>query len=160
MKRGMMKSMTALVVFLLLASGCAYFQKSGTSDQAAKQKSETPNVVFYTFPDIPVPKELTLVREKSFIYETPSVKAGVLLLTGNVDIASLESYFKANMARNGWRFVNSYKYNDMILNFLKEDKASNIRATRDAFSTQVEIWVGPVDRSGQPLMERRENDLR
>lgn len=160
MKKGMLKGMIALVGLLFFVGGCAYFQKSGTSDQSAKQRTETPNVVFYTFPDIPVPKELTLVREKSFIYETPSVKAGVLLLTGNVDIASLEGYFKTNMAKNGWRFVNSYKYNDVILNFLKEDKASNIRATRDTFTTQVEIWVGPVDKSGQPFAERRENGIR
>ena len=156
----MKKAVIAVAVFLLFAAGCSYFQKSDVPDQGAAQKMEVPNVVFYTFPDIPVPKELTLVREKSFIYETPSVKAGVLFLTGNVEIGSLENYFKANMAKNGWRFVNSYKYNDVILNFVKEDKASNIRATRDTFATQVEIWVGPVDRGGQPSMERRENDLR
>jgi hypothetical protein len=160
MKRGMMKGTVTLLAFLLFASGCAYFQKSSTPDQAAKPKTETPNVVFYTFPDIPVPKELALVRERSFIYETPSVKAGVLVLTGNVEMPSLESYFRANMAKNGWRFLNSYKYNDMILNFLKDDKASTIRATRDTFTTQVEIWVGPVERNGQPFVERKENGLR
>jgi hypothetical protein len=160
MKKRMLKSMIVLAGLLLLLGGCAYFQKSGTTDQSAKQRTEAPNVVFYTFPDIPVPKELTLVREKSFIYEAPSVKAGVLYLTGNVDVTSLEGYFKTNMVKNGWRFINSYKYNDVILNFLKEDKASTIRTTRDTFTTQVEIWVGPVDKSGQPYSERRENGTR
>jgi hypothetical protein len=147
-------------VLLLFLGGCTYFQKSAVTDQTAKPKTETPNAIFYTFPDIPVPKELTFVREKSFIYETPSMKAGVLLLSGNVDIGSLETYFKTNMAKNGWRFVNSYKYNDVILNFVKEDKASNIRATRDAFTTQVEIWVGPIERSGQQPMAPKGNDFR
>jgi hypothetical protein len=159
----MKKGMVVLALFLVFAGGCTYFQKSATQDQAAKPKGEDPNVVFYTFPDIPVPKELTLVREKTFIYETPTVKAGVLVLKGNVEMGSLESYFKANMAKNGWRFVNSYKYNDVILNFVKEDKASNIRATREAFTTQVEIWVGPVDRAGQQAVipvAPKENDFR
>ncbi len=156
----MKKGMVVLAVFLLLAGGCAYFQKSAVQDKTAKPREDAPNVVFYTFPDIPVPKELTLVRERSFIYETPTVKAGVLILTGNVEIGSLESYFKANMAKNGWRFVNSYKYNDVILNFIKEDKASNIRATRDAFTTQVEIWVGPIDKTGQQPAEHKENEFR
>ena len=93
-----------------------------------------------------MPRELNLLREKSFVYETPSVKAGVLVLSGNVDVPSLETYFRTNMAKNGWRLINSYKYGDMILNFMKEDRASNIRTSRDAFTTQVEIWVGPVDR--------------
>jgi len=156
----MKKGMVVLAVFLLLAGGCTYFQKSAVQDKTEKPREEAPNVVFYTFPDIPVPKELTLVREKSFIYETPTVKAGVLILTGNVEIGSLENYFKANMAKNGWRFVNSYKYNDVILNFIKEDKASNIRATRDAFTTQVEIWVGPIDKTGQQPAEHKGNDFR
>ena len=30
------------------------------------------------------------------------------------------------MVKNGWRFVNSYQYNDLILNFVKEDRSSNI----------------------------------
>ena len=137
-----------LAAVLLCASACTMFQKSTVQGEAATPQKEAANVVFYTFPDIPVPKELTLRRERSFIYETPHVKAGVLVLTGNVDMASLETYFKVNMAKNGWRFVNSYKYGDVILNFVKDDRASNIRATRDSFTTQVEIWVGPIDRSG------------
>jgi len=163
----MKKGIVILALFLLFGSGCALTQKhavSGPTDEKEKPKTEVPNVVFYTFPDIPVPKELTLVREKSFIYETPSFKAGVLILTGNVEMGSLENYFKANMSKNGWRLVNGYQYNDLILNFSKEDKASNIRATRDAFTTQVEIWVGPIDKVVQPPVdrpaERKVNDYR
>lgn len=90
----MKKVPVVFAAFLFLASGCAYFQKPAPPDQATKPKTEVPNVVFYTFPDIPVPKELTLVREKSFIYETPSVKAGVLRLTGNIDIGSTRELFQ------------------------------------------------------------------
>jgi hypothetical protein len=127
----------------------------GKSETSPKPRSEAPNVTYYTFPDIPVPKELEMVREKSFIYETPTVKAGVLMLSGNVEVGSLETYFKTNMAKNGWKFVNSYKYNDIILNFVKEERSSNIRIARDGFSTSVEIWVGPTERSGQgPTMPR------
>lgn len=157
----MKKGTVVFAAVLLFACGCAARQ-AATQGQSVQAKKEAPNVVFYTFPDIPVPKELNFNREKSFIYETPNVKAGVLVLSGNVDIGSLENYFKVNMAKNGWRFVNSYKYGDLILNFMKEDRASNIRTTRDTFTTQVEIWVGPVDRPGPApaAPSQRENDLR
>ncbi len=163
MKKGMLVVVPALLFVILVGTfGCATFEKSPAAGGQPAPQREVPNVVFYTFPDIPVPKELTLQRQRTFIYETPSVKAGVLVLSGNVDVGSLENYFKGNMAKNGWRFINSYKYGDMILNFVKEDRASNIRATRDAFTTQVEIWVGPVDKAEQqPGREMpKENDFR
>ena len=149
-----------LAAALLCASACTMFQKSAVQGEAATPQKEAANEVFYTFPDIPVPKELTLQRERSFIYETPHVKAGVLVLTGNVEMASLEAYFKVNMAKNGWRFVNSYKYGDVILNFVKDDKASNVRATRNAFTTQVEIWVGPIDRNETAPMTTRDDGFK
>ena len=155
MRKGTLLLAAMILMFVL---GCAARQPAG-QDQPAAAKGEGPNVVFYTFPDIPVPKEMNLQREKSFIYETPSVKAGVLVLTGNIDVASLETYFKVNMAKNGWRFVNSYKYGDVILNFMKDDRSSSIRTSRDAFTTQVEIWVGPVDRQ-TPAPPPKGNDFR
>ncbi len=150
----MKKGMIWFVAGIFLLAGCAAVEKWRGKEETPKPKTETPNVAFYAFPDVPVPKELELVRDKSFIYETPTLKAGVLVLAGNVDMLSLENYFKLNMVKNAWRFVNSYKYNDVILNFVKEDRSSNIRMTRDAFNTQVEIWVGPIDRAARPAGPR------
>jgi hypothetical protein len=156
----MRTKLLVLAAALLCASACTTFQKSTVQEQASTSQKEGANVIFYTFPDIPVPKELTLQRDRSFIYETPHMKAGVLVLTGNVDMASLETYFKANMVKNGWRFVNSYKYGDVILNFVKDDRTSNIRETRDAFTTRVEIWVGPTDRNGTAPTATRDDGFK
>jgi hypothetical protein len=150
----------ALVGLLFVASGCSYFHKSSTSaDQKGSIGAEAPNKVLYTFPGIPLPKELTLVREKSFIYEAPGIKAGVLLLSGNVEAMSLEEYFRISMPKNGWRFINSYKYGDTILNFTREERSSNIRIKRNTFNTEVEVWVGPIEKN-QPASGQRNNDLR
>lgn len=145
----MKKGMIWFIAGLFLLTGCATIDKWRGKEETPKSRTETPNVVFYTFPDVPIPKELELIRDKSFIYETPTLKAGVLVLGGNIDVLSLENYFKLNMVKNSWRFVNSYKYNDVILNFVKDDRSSNIRMTRDGFNTQVEIWVGPIDRAAR-----------
>ena len=144
-----MKKWAVLVlVVLLLATGCSTWNRlTGQEEQQPLSKTETPNVAYYSFPDIPVPKELDLVRDKSFVYETANVRTGLLVLKGNVDINSLEQYFRTNMAKNGWRFINGFKYATVILNYMKEDRAAHIRISRETWSTWVEIWVGPLDKT-------------
>jgi len=141
----MRKFVVLSVVFALAFGGCALFQKAGP-ESPTQTKQEGPNQIFYGFPDLPVPKELAFVNEKSFIYETPTFRAGVLFLTGNVDLASLENYFKVNMSKNGWRYINSFRYKDVVLNYVKEDKTCNIKMSRGAFMSDVEIWIGPADK--------------
>ncbi|MBA4391440.1 MAG: hypothetical protein C0399_10960 [Syntrophus sp. (in: bacteria)] len=132
-------------VMLLVFSGCALFQRND-SEGTARAKQEGPNQVFYGFSDVPVPKEMSIINDRSFVYETPSFKAGVLFLSGNVDLQSLENYFKINMAKNGWRYINSFRYKDVVLNYIKDDKTCTIKMSRGAFETDAEIWIGPADK--------------
>jgi hypothetical protein len=142
-----MKKWAVLVLaVLLLATGCTTIKRWTGQEEQSVPKSEAPNVTYYSFPDIPIPKELELVRDKSFVYETSNLRTGLIVLSGNVDINSLEQYFKTNMAKNGWRFINGFKYATVILNYMKDDKAAHIRISRENFSTWVEIWVGPLDK--------------
>lgn len=143
----MKKACFFLLLALFIFSGCTWFNKTTQDSKQTTQKSETVNQVFYGFPDVPVPKELNYLSEKSFVFETPNVKAGIMVFEGNVDMQSLENYFRIYLPKNGWRFVNSYRYKDVILNFVKEGKTCNIKMSRGAFNTEVEIWVGPADKS-------------
>jgi hypothetical protein len=132
-------------VMLLLCSGCTLFQKYNLG-RSSEPKQEGPNQAFYGFPDVPIPQELTIVSDKSFVYETSVFKAGVLFFNGNVELQSLENYFKINMPKNGWKYVNSFRYRDSILNYVKDDKTCNIRMSKGTFSSDVEIWVGPAEK--------------
>lgn len=146
MRKGMV--LLAVVVALLVAvPGCSTFKQWTGQGETQKPKEESPNQAFYGFPDIPLPKEMNLSRDRTFIYEAPSIKAGVLVATGNVEMPSLENYFRIFMPKNGWRFVNSYKYGDTIMNFVKDDRSANVRiSSTPLFTTQVEVWVGPLER--------------
>jgi hypothetical protein len=132
-------------VMLLLCSGCTFFRNL-TGQQNQPKQEGGPNQAFYGFPDVPIPQELTLVSDRSFVYETSVFKAGVLFFNGNVELQSLENYFKINMPKNGWKYVNSFRYRDSILNYVKDDKTCNIRMSRGTFSSDVEIWVGPAEK--------------
>jgi hypothetical protein len=147
-----MKKALVMVMVLMLTAGCAGFGKWSSKEEPSQPATgPTLNQAFFTFPDIAVPQELSFQRDKSFIYETSSVKAGVMRFGGNVEMGSLETYFRTNMAKNGWRFVNSYKTTDIILNFVKDDRSSNIRIAPGTFSNSVEIWVGPLDRGAAAI---------
>lgn len=143
----MKKIVLLVIISALVFSGCTWFKKT-PQDAQAQPKSEKINQVFYGFPDVPIPKELTYVSERSFVFETSNLKAGVMFFNGDVDMQSLENYFRVNLVKNGWRFINSYRYKDVVLNFTKDDKTCNIKMTRAAFNTEVEVWVGPADRHG------------
>ena len=119
----MKKYAVLVLVVLLLATGCSTWKRvTGQEEQKPMTKGEAPNAAYYAFPDIPIPKELELVRDKSFVYETANLRTGVLILSGNVDINSLEQYFKTNMAKNGWRFINGFKYATIMMNYVKDDR--------------------------------------
>lgn len=141
----MKKCIILSFVMLLVFAGCALFQRNA-SESSAKAKQEGPNQIFYGFPDVPVPKEMTIINDRSFVYETPNFRAGVLFLSGNVDLQSLENYFKMNMAKNGWRYINSFRYKDVVLNYTKDDKTCTIKMSRGAFESDAEIWIGPADK--------------
>ncbi len=146
----MKRTVVILLCLLFAFAGCETFNKASTKEEPAKPRYDVVNQTFYGFPDVPVPKELKLDNNRSFIYETQALKVGVLVLSGNVELESLENYFKVNMAKNGWKFVNSFKFKDVALNFVKDDKTCNIRMSREVFTADVEIWIGPADRTGSP----------
>jgi hypothetical protein len=151
-----MRKVVVLVFVMMLAlAGCDTLNRWTTKEETPtpKPKYEALNQAFYGFPDVPVPKELELVANRSFVYETPNLKVGVLALSGNVDLESLENYFKINMVKNGWKFVNAFKFRGATLNFVKEEKTCNIKMSKEAFNTDVEIWVGPSDKVPAPVQK-------
>jgi hypothetical protein len=136
----MRKATIMLLILAFAVAGCGALRKQ----EPAQPQMEMLNQAFYGFPDVPVPKELEFVRDKSFIYETPGLKAGVLVFSGNVDMQSLADYFTANMTRNGWKAVNVFRHRDVLMNYTKDGRTCQIRMTRSTFNTEVEIWVGPA----------------
>jgi hypothetical protein len=142
---------------MLLLFGCQSLPwKRG---EMAEKRADTPtlNQVFYGFPDIPVPKELKFEAEKSFIYEAAGLKAGVLVFSGNVDLESLKGYFKTAMARNGWKFLNSFEWREVVMNFSKEERFCHIHISRGALYTEATLWIGPVEKKAKEReLEKRE----
>jgi hypothetical protein len=57
------------------------------------------------FEDIPVPRGLEYVADKSTVIESPSVKAAKVVYRGRLEPASLGSVMRTMLESNGWRHV-------------------------------------------------------
>jgi hypothetical protein len=138
-----------MIVSLILLPGCGTtttLKDASSSGESTDVKLLKPQSlpVYYDFEDISIPPELTLDKEKSFIYETSALKTGILVFKGRIDVSSLVAFFQENMKKNNWVFINSFKYKGYILNFQKEDKSCLITLYDRAFNTIVEVRVGPL----------------
>jgi len=137
---------TLLFVFAVVV-GCAGPKSSGTTaeemEPAAMEPDDTPTPLYYDFDDVLVPSELKVDKKRSFVYHTDEFTAGVLVLSGRVEINSLIRFFDSNMAKDNWRLMSSFKSPRTILFFTKANRSCIINITEGRFDTEVEIWVAP-----------------
>jgi hypothetical protein len=152
MKRVLMGVFLYVIVFVFI-SGCATqtLSEKATPLEESKQSKETEEVSiprYYDFKDVPVPKELKLQQEKSFVFRTNEFTTGILAFSGKVESESLISYFINKMPDDAWSFLSSFKSTKDILFFHKEDRFCIITISSKAFRTNVEILITPRSQSG------------
>jgi hypothetical protein len=137
-----------MLLVLVISLGCAPSKKSTksskTSEPVATTPSKTPAPLYYDFEDVLVPSELKVDREKSFVHHAPDFRAGVLVLTGRVEINSLVRFFENNMAKDNWRLESSFRSPRTMMIFEKPNRNCIINITGKQFNTEVEIWVAPA----------------
>ncbi len=149
-RRNAVIALWLLIVLGAMLVGCATTVKQrqqgepagGTTGQVASEEG----MGKYYFDDVRVPSELNYQPNKSFIYETPGFKAGILVFTKwRLDVDSLIDFFNYQMERDNWKAVNSFKGKETILNFSKPEKTCTIKIVEKWYGTTVvEIRVGPL----------------
>lgn len=144
-----------LALALLAMTACASKQAGPADDQAMHSGPQTHHAEtsshYYDFNDVLIPREMELQPKLSFVFEGPSVKAGVLVFKGRVDPVSLTNFFISNMIKDGWQLSSSFKYRRTILVFTKPDRDCIINIIDDRFTTSMEVWVAPREPGSTPL---------
>ena len=137
-----------LIAFL---SGCGSTlqeqkkEESAVTSPQGSKKTDLPNARYYDFDDIQIPNELTKNADKSKIFQTTNMTAGVLVFDGNVEIDSLITFFKGSMARDNWQMKGFFRLPPKAaLLFEKKNKRSIIMIEDSTFSTRVDVWTVPV----------------
>jgi len=133
---------------ILLIWGCLHgctvlsTAKHGLDPNASgNEKGTAPR--YYDFDDVLVPNELKVQNNRTFVFRTPGLTAGVLSFTGRVERNSLITFFEHSMAADRWKPVGSFKSPRSILLYQKTNRWCVISITENDFTTDVDIWVGP-----------------
>ncbi|MFO7816524.1 MAG: hypothetical protein ACQES5_00290 [Thermodesulfobacteriota bacterium] len=159
--------LSLLTLLIMALGGCATSQKKqDTANQAPPPpSSEEAKNLYFDFDDIPIPNEMELDSDDSILFESPELKAGVVVFKGRVEAISLFDFFLNNMPQENWHLRSYFKYGRYIMVFEKPDKDCIIQIKDDTFKTELQIWVTPrfpveEDKmSGPDLNQDMETDL-
>lgn len=143
MKRMLQIGFIILLISLVLG-GCSTTVKERQREPAGEGTES--RAKYYHFDDVLIPHELNFKQKKSFVYETPRFKAGILYFKKwRLDVESLIDFFNYHMEKDNWKLVNSFKGKENILNFSKPDKNCTIKISENWMGyTEVEVRVGPT----------------
>ncbi len=135
----------ACIIFLV--SGCAVLKPidNKSLEGGSSQTDKVVAAVYHDFDDILIPKAMRVNRKMSFVFETPTITAGVLSLGGTLKLVELIEFFKTNMTKDNWTAASMFKGPRSILQFEKGNRWCVMTLTdgRYGYKTQVEIWVTP-----------------
>jgi hypothetical protein len=144
---GLKKSICIGILFVLVLGvyGCADLFSSQTVRE--REPAAQPSIqTSYRFEDIPLPAGMTLNRKESFIYETKTTKAGLLVYEGKGETERLANFFKQQMPNYQWRLVSNFELYNVMLTFIKEGWSSVIYILPQGDEKKrVEIRVGPIE---------------
>lgn len=115
-------------------------------------EKKQPTATSYRFEDIPLPAGMTLNRKESFIYETRTIRTGLLVYEGKGEMEKLSSFFKEQMPNYQWRLLSNFELHNVMLTFIKEGWNSVIYIQPQEDETKrIEIRVGPVETQRIPI---------
>ena len=138
------------LTMLAAATGCSSLQKDKSSSPAPAAKQQEPMGSYHEFEDVLIPKEMELDTKRSFVFETPQYKTGILVYEGRVEAVSLSNFIEKNMIQDNWRMRSKMKYNRTILVFEKADRDCIINIQDETFKTMLEVIVAPRLEASQP----------
>ncbi len=133
-----------VIIALFLTAGCQTmdFGSPSGATQARPAKSD-PSPVYYDFDDVLIPQELKMDKKSCFVYRASGLSAGVLVMTGRVEINSLVAFFENNMIKDNWALVSVVRSPRTMMLFKKENRTCVITIKSGQVTASVEIWVAP-----------------
>lgn len=142
-------ALIGVALFALALAGCANFPNMGTANTPATASELPPPPaqnagLFYDFPDVPIPSELSLVANESQVFQGGDIKSGLLVFKGRVDPGTLIGFFQAAMLKENWTLLGSVRHRKSALIFQKPDRVCLITIKEKYYSTYAEIYVVPT----------------
>jgi hypothetical protein len=135
--------MFAWGLVLLLAAGCSALDKGPVKQTESRKR--LPDV--REFEDVLIPREMDIDKEASAIYRREGMAAGLLRMSGRIEMTSLMRYFQNNMANEGWRPISQFRSPHTLMLFQKANRMAVIAIEDADFQTFADVWVVPLNES-------------
>ena len=136
-----------LVLAVFMLPSCSTWDRiTGKKSDPPPPPPPPPTGQYLDFDDVKIPAGLDLDRDESFVYESQSIKAGVLTFSGMQKVTDMLTFFQDNMVRDGWKQMSSFKYRKNILIYTKPGKVCLIVVVYPPPFNKitVEVWVSPL----------------
>jgi len=135
---------------LLMVASCSMFDKGPAKPETAQK--QLPDV--REFDDVLIPREMDIDKDSSAIYRREGMSAGLLRLSGRVEMSSLMRYFQNNMANEGWRPISQFRSPHSLMLFQKGNRMAVIAIEDANFQTFADVWVVPMNESIDNLPQK------
>lgn len=93
--------------------------------------------------DVPVPTGMKLLAKQSYDFENGSTRIALLKYSGKSNTNDIVSFYKEQMAMNGWTLVNLIEYDQRLMNFEKAGENCIINIQPTWHSVLVTVALGP-----------------
>ena len=139
----------SVCIFLVVIGGCAELTLSSKKESAGEGGREVAPLspTYSEFNDVRIPSEMELDRDESVVYESHNLRMGVLYYSGKAELPDVVEFFKKYMTKDKWELINSFQHKSYVLNFVKGDRSCIIFAEQKVGKTNVQIWLGPLQKS-------------
>ena len=136
--------MRAICCLLLL---CALLPLQGCADlnipnPFESSKSDGSEVYFDQFPDVPIPKDMSVDAKRSLIsVAQDGTKTGLITVEGRVDKPSLANAMILNMNKQGWNLRGAAIGSKTMHLYEKDNRYAVIYYYEQTATAAMEIWV-------------------
>ncbi|MFH1778881.1 MAG: hypothetical protein ABH847_02490 [Candidatus Omnitrophota bacterium] len=130
-------------VFILMSvtmMGCATTGYRETSAEIEKSLAVASTL---RFDDIPVPSGFLQISNESFIFQSESLRAGVLKYSGKSSPDVVMQFYKEQMSLYNWQLINLIEYGKKQLNYEKTGQSCIITIEGARSKSVLTISVGP-----------------
>ncbi len=144
-----------IIFFMFAITGCQYMEQTVKDDQPVAEAKVAPKIANFQFEDLPVPNNLNIINDDSFLYETSNYRTGIMKYKGEDDFKNVGNFFKGELPKYNWNLVNSIEFkNVMQLIFAKPDWITVIYLEQNGNNVIVTITIGPKSETGSEIKSK------
>ena len=151
MKNKAGKTFLSLFLFglVLVAAGCATTSSNTASEPIRNLTVSTA----LRFDDVPVPQGFSQLPKESFIFQTESVRAGVVRYAGNASPEAVMQFYKQQMPAFNWSPVNIIEFGQKQLSFEKPGQTCVVVVEGTRSKSTITISIGPKSEKPKSLIK-------